>query len=107
MAAVLILAYTASAVASDAPLLPAGIGVVETVTSALLKVYGVPLADALAAVLVYRVIGTLLPALAGLVGLATLHLETPPEPEEQDMTEGDRGDSNPRLPGPQPGALTN
>ena len=76
----LLLAYTATAIAAAVPLLPAGLGIVETLTPAILHLYGVPVTKAVIAVVVYRVIGTLLPAIGGAVSLGSLRLETPPEP---------------------------
>jgi putative heme transporter len=74
---VLLLAYTLGIIASMVPLLPAGIGVVETVTPLVLHAYGVPLPTAVAAVLGFRVLGTVLPALAGTVALAGLRIGQP------------------------------
>jgi hypothetical protein len=76
---VLLLAYSASAAASAIPLLPAGLGVVETVTPAILSLYGAPLSMALAGLLVYRAIGTGLPAIVGAGSLATLRYTNAPE----------------------------
>jgi uncharacterized membrane protein YbhN (UPF0104 family) len=75
---ILLLAYAAGAAASLIPFLPAGLGVVETLTPALLHLYGVPWEGALAGLLVYRVLGTLLPALIGVGSLVTLHAQDPP-----------------------------
>ena len=75
---VLLLAYTAGAAASLIPFLPAGLGVVETVTPALLHLYGVGWEGALAGLLVYRAIGTLLPALIGTGSLVSLRVQDPP-----------------------------
>jgi hypothetical protein len=74
---VLLLAYTLGIIASMVPLLPAGIGVVETVTPLVLHAYGVPLPMAVAAVLGFRVLGTVLPALAGTLALAGLRIGQP------------------------------
>ncbi len=71
----LLLAYTAGIIASNVPLIPAGLGIVETVTPLILVHYDVPWSKAIAAVLVYRLIGTLLPALAGAVAVICLRLE--------------------------------
>ncbi len=87
---VLLLAYTAGMVGSMVPMLPAGAGVVETVTPAVLALAGVPVFTALAAIVVYRVIATLLPAAAGLVALAAMRVGEPTTP--------DAGSSD--LPGP-------
>jgi uncharacterized protein (TIRG00374 family) len=75
---VLLLAYTVGILASMMPLLPAGVGVVETVTPLILHVYGVPLATALAAVLTFRLIANVLPAIAGGLALAGLRVGAPP-----------------------------
>jgi uncharacterized membrane protein YbhN (UPF0104 family) len=65
-------AYAVTIIMTLVPLLPAGIGVVETVIPALLHHAGVPLATALAGVLAYRAIGTLLPAVCGTTALIRL-----------------------------------
>jgi uncharacterized protein (TIRG00374 family) len=75
--AVLLFAYTAGTLTSMVPLLPAGLGVVETVTPAVLGLAGVPLVTALAAIVVYRAIGTLLPALAGGLALISMRVDEP------------------------------
>jgi uncharacterized protein (TIRG00374 family) len=67
-----LLAVGAGAIAAAVPLLPAGIGVVEAVMPAVVHWYGPPLSAALAAVLLYRVAGTFLPAAAGATSLAAL-----------------------------------
>jgi putative heme transporter len=77
---VLLLAYTLGIIASMVPLLPAGIGVVETVMPLVLHAYGVPLPMAVAAVLGFRVLGTVLPAVAGTVALAGLRIGQPHAP---------------------------
>ncbi len=69
---VALLAVGAGAVAASVPLLPAGIGVVEAVMPALIHWYGPALSAALAGVLLYRAIGTFLPAAAGAVSLVAL-----------------------------------
>ena len=68
------LAYTAGVIASKAPLVPAGLGVVETVTPLLLIHYGVPWSHAIAAVLVYRLFSTLVPAVAGTLAVLGFRL---------------------------------
>jgi len=88
---ILLLAYTAGMVGSMVPMLPAGAGVVETLTPAVLALAGVPVFTALAAIVVYRVIATLLPAAGGLVALAAMRLGEPPTP--------DAGASEPPGPG--------
>jgi len=84
---VILLAFTVGIIASMVPLLPAGIGIVETVTPVILHAYGVPLPEAVAAVLSFRLFATVLPALAGAlalvglrVGAATSAVEAPDSP---------------------------
>ena len=72
----LLLVYGAAMVASLVPLLPDGLGTVETVVPLLLHHGGTPLAAGLAAVLVYRAIATVLPAAAGALSLGGLQLST-------------------------------
>ena len=63
-----LLSAGAAAAASSIPLLPGGLGAVEAAVPALLAWYGAPVGAALSATLLYRSIGTFLPAAAG--GLA-------------------------------------
>ena len=70
-----LLAYTAGVIASKVPLIPAGLGVVETVTPLLLAHYGVSWTEAIAAVLVYRLFSTLLPAFVGVIAVVGLRLD--------------------------------
>jgi len=72
----LLLVYGAAMIASLVPLLPDGLGTVETVVPLLLHHGGTPLAVGLAAVLVYRAIATVLPAAAGALSLGRLRLST-------------------------------
>jgi uncharacterized protein (TIRG00374 family) len=72
---ILLLAYAAGAICASVPLLPAGVGVVETVTPLILVHYGVPLPAAVGAVIAYRLLATLLPAAAGGLALIGLQLE--------------------------------
>ncbi len=72
-----LLARTVGTVASWIPLLPSGLGVVEVAIPAILHRFGAPLDDALAATLVYRAAGTLLPALAGGVAMIALRTHRP------------------------------
>jgi uncharacterized membrane protein YbhN (UPF0104 family) len=65
-------AYSVAMMTTLVPFLPAGLGVAETVVPALLHHAGVPLATALAGVLAYRALGTLLPALCGTAALIRL-----------------------------------
>ena len=69
-----LLAATVGTMASWVPLLPSGLGLVEAAIPAILHRFGAPLDDALAATLVYRAAGTLLPALVG--GLAIVALRS-------------------------------
>ncbi len=69
-----VLAATVGTMASWVPLLPSGLGLVEAAIPAILHRFGAPLDDALAATLVYRAAGTLLPALVG--GLAVVALRS-------------------------------
>jgi uncharacterized membrane protein YbhN (UPF0104 family) len=75
---VLLLAYSIGVAACMIPFLPAGLGVIETVTPLLLHFYGVPIETALAALVIYRALGTFLPALAGGLALGALRLPKPP-----------------------------
>ena len=78
-------AETISAVSVTGGHLGAGLGVVETLTPAILHLYGVPFENGLAGLLVYRAIGTLFPAVVGTASLASLRLLKPPDetPEEK------------------------
>jgi uncharacterized protein (TIRG00374 family) len=71
---VLLLAYTAGVIASEVPLLPAGLGLVETAMPAVLRAFAVPYSTALAGALTYRALGTFLPALAGALVLPSLRV---------------------------------
>jgi len=81
---VLLLAYSVTAASCLIPFLPAGLGVVETLTPAMLHLYGVPFEASLAGLLVYRAIGTFFPAIVGALSLASLRLADAPSelPEE-------------------------
>ncbi len=72
-----LLARTVGAVAGWIPLLPSGLGVVEVAIPAILHRFGAPFDDALAATVVYRAAGTLLPALAGGVALIAFRTHRP------------------------------
>ncbi len=87
---VLLLAYSISAGAALIPFLPAGLGVVETLTPAVLHLYGVPIEAAVAGLVIYRVLGTLLPAAMGAGALATLRLLSAPAIAEP-APDGDPG----------------
>ncbi len=81
--ALFLFAYAVGMITALVPLLPNGLGVVETVVPALLHHAGVPLATALAGVLAFRALGTVLPALSGAVALVRLrlaHLATAAQP---------------------------
>jgi uncharacterized membrane protein YbhN (UPF0104 family) len=71
-----LLVYGALVVASLVPLLPDGLGTVESVVPLLLHHGGTPFAAGLAAVLVYRATATVLPAAAGTLSLVRLRLST-------------------------------
>jgi uncharacterized protein (TIRG00374 family) len=67
-----VLAATVGTMVSWVPLLPSGLGLVEAAIPAILHRFGAPLDDALAATLVYRAVGSLMPALAGGLALGSL-----------------------------------
>ncbi len=71
-----LLSVGAAAVASSIPLLPGGLGAVEAAVPALLAWYGAPVAAALSATLLYRAIGTFLPALAGALSIPALRIRS-------------------------------
>jgi uncharacterized protein (TIRG00374 family) len=71
---VLLLAYTAGILATEVPLLPGGLGLVETAMPAVLRAFGVTYATALAGAVTYRALGTFLPALAGALTVPTLRI---------------------------------
>ena len=72
-----LLSCTVGTVVSWVPLLPGGLGLVEAAIPTVLHRFGAPLDDALAATLVYRAAGTLLPALAGGVAIVALRAQRP------------------------------
>ena len=74
---VALLAVGAAAASALIPLLPAGLGVVEAIIPAVVHWYGPSVSDALAGALVYRVLGTFLPALAGAIAIAVLRAREP------------------------------
>ena len=67
-------AYAVGMITTLVPFVPNGLGVVEVVVPALLHHAGVPLATALAGVLAFRALGTLLPAVCGAIALVHLRL---------------------------------
>src|SRR5204862_7779641 len=71
-----LLVYGAAMVASLVPLLPDGLGTVESVIPPLPHHGGTPLAAGLTAVLVYRATATVLPAAAGALSLGRLRLSS-------------------------------
>lgn len=79
----LLVAYTAGAISSQIPGVPAGLGVVETVTPFFLHVAGVALPAALGAVVVYRLVATVLPALAGVGALFSMGVGVDSGPERE------------------------
>lgn len=74
-----IVAYGVGLLAALVPFLPGGFGAVEVAMPAVLHKAGVPLAPALAGVLTYRVLGTLLPAVGGAISLVRLRRTPLPE----------------------------
>jgi uncharacterized protein (TIRG00374 family) len=77
---VLFLAYSVGIIAAEVPLVPGGFGLTEIAMPTVLHHYGVPFAPALAGALVYRALGTLVPASAG--ALAALSLRSVRHPSE-------------------------
>src|SRR4029077_10946008 len=80
---VVLLAYTIGVLATLVPFVPAGFGLVETAMPLVLQGFGVPLGTAVAAVLVYRCVSTLLPAAIGLAcipGLGVPRRQAPRRP---------------------------
>jgi uncharacterized membrane protein YbhN (UPF0104 family) len=75
--ALFLFAYAVGMITTLVPFVPNGLGVVEVIVPALLHHAGVPLATALAGVLAFRALGTLLPALSGAVALVRLRLAHP------------------------------
>jgi uncharacterized protein (TIRG00374 family) len=71
---VVFLAYTVGVVATLVPFLPAGLGLVETAVPLVLHGFGAPLGAAVAGVLAYRCVSTLLPAAVGLACIPGLVL---------------------------------
>jgi len=74
----LLLAYTVAMITAMVPLIPAGLGIVETVVPALLHHAGIPLTTAFAGILAYRALGTLLPAVCGTGALIRLRMAVIP-----------------------------
>lgn len=72
--ALFLFAYAVGMITALVPFVPNGLGIVETVVPALLHHSGIPLATALAGVLAYRALGTVLPALSGTIALVRLRL---------------------------------
>ncbi|HEY3833904.1 MAG TPA: lysylphosphatidylglycerol synthase transmembrane domain-containing protein [Acidimicrobiia bacterium] len=70
----LVLAYVVAMSATFVPLLPGGIGLGEAAVAAFLHASGVPVAESLAGMLVYRALATVMPALAGAGALGELRL---------------------------------
>lgn len=71
---VVILAASAGVLATAIPLIPGGLGVVEAVIPAVLHHFGVSFDAALAGAVIYRVVGTFLPATLGVLVIAGLTL---------------------------------
>ena len=74
---VVLIAYTVGVLATLVPLLPAGLGLVETAVPLVLHSFGAPLAAAVAGVLAYRCVSTLLPAAVGLLCIPGLGTRRP------------------------------
>lgn len=80
---IVLLAYTTGVLATLVPFVPAGLGLVETAMPLVLHGFSVPIGTAVAAVLVYRCVSTLLPAAIGLACIPRRRaprLEAPPMP---------------------------
>lgn len=71
---VVLLAHTVGVLATLVPFLPAGLGLVETAMPLVLQSFGVPFGSAVAAVLAYRCVSTLLPAAVGLACIPGLRV---------------------------------
>ncbi|HEV7524445.1 MAG TPA: lysylphosphatidylglycerol synthase transmembrane domain-containing protein [Acidimicrobiia bacterium] len=69
-----VFAYAVGMIATLVPFVPNGLGIVETVVPALLHRAGVPIATALAGVLAFRALATVLPAAFGTAALLRLRL---------------------------------
>jgi uncharacterized membrane protein YbhN (UPF0104 family) len=86
--ALFLFAYAVGMLTTLVPFVPNGLGVVETVVPALLHHTGVPLATALAGVLAFRALATVLPAVFGATALVRLRLAHPdhehPDHEQPD-----------------------
>ena len=76
---VVVLAAVVGVLASSVPLLPGGLGLVEAAIPAVLHHFGAPLDAALAGALIYRAVGTFLPAGAGTAVVASLTLRRQPD----------------------------
>ena len=72
-----LLAAGAAAASALIPLLPGGLGVVEAIIPAVVHWYGPPVSAAFAGALVYRALGTFLPAAAGAIALVVLRAHRP------------------------------
>jgi uncharacterized protein (TIRG00374 family) len=77
---VVLIGYTVGVLATLVPLLPAGLGLVETAVPLVLHGFGAPLAAAVAGVLAYRCVSTLLPAAVGLACIRGVRLPRPAVP---------------------------
>jgi uncharacterized protein (TIRG00374 family) len=75
---VALLAVTVSSVATLVPLVPGGLGIVEAAIPAVTHHFGVPYDQGLAAALVYRALGTFVPAGVGVVAVFTLRTHLAP-----------------------------
>ncbi len=75
--ALFLFAYAVGMITALVPFVPNGLGIVETVVPALLHHAGIPLATALAGVLAFRALGTVMPAVGGTIALIRLRLAHP------------------------------
>jgi uncharacterized protein (TIRG00374 family) len=83
-----LLAAGAAAASALIPLLPGGLGVVEAIIPAVVHWYGPPVSAAFAGALVYRALGTFLPAAAGAIALVVLRARRPRATTVTDATSG-------------------
>ena len=89
---ILVLAYVVAVSATFVPLLPGGFGLAEAGVAAFLHSAGVPIPAALAGMLVYRALATVMPAIAGAGALGELRLR-------RFVRRGPAGDAVPEVAG--------
>ncbi len=92
---VAVMAATAGVLATAIPLIPGGLGVAEAVIPLVLHHFGAPLDAALAGAVIYRAVGTFLPATAGLAVIAGLALARRHEPTQPSAPSSPAGSTNP------------